>query len=418
MGARVVATQAPTNRGDSGGPMVNSLGQVVGFAAISTTGNPQPKNSSFHEVQVTEFSVCVSEMRAALKDMRARLSAKQDDPPPSKTLVFQGQAKLTTHTVVLDKDVMYRLMVKTEGFVPEIRIDNILAPANNFTPGPNNELQHLFIPTETKEYRIQVGSVPGRDIGKGSAKYSFTVDQVAFEPETTVKGAELKLNEHVRKFEAGKAYNITVKGKGFEPDVYLADGTKTLLTKFNDGRKAGGVQAIFEAVGLTGAEFETNLWFVAPQTKDYRLLIAVSPFSPAAAAPRQYSIAITEQKVNLSVAGQLTAQDPIHRQAGPFKAHAVKLEAGKNYQIDLVTNAFDSHLLLEDAAGMVVAQGFDVDAFSSRLVFRPAKTDTYRVIATAHQVDARGAYTVTAAENPGAQPGPPRLNPNLPKNGK
>jgi hypothetical protein len=117
-------------------------------------------------------------------------------------------------------------------------------------------------------------------------------------------------------------------------------------------------------------------------------------------------VKIVEQKLHLSLSDQLTLNDPLYPNAGPFKVHPVKLEAGKNYQIDLCTTAFDSHLVLEDAAGKVLARGFDVDALNGRLLFRPATTDTYRIVATAHQEDARGSYTLTVAENPGAAAGP------------
>ncbi len=35
MGTRVITTQAPVNPGDSGGPMVNDLGQIIGFVSMA-----------------------------------------------------------------------------------------------------------------------------------------------------------------------------------------------------------------------------------------------------------------------------------------------------------------------------------------------------------------------------------------------
>ena len=76
----------------------------------------------------------------------------------------------------------------------------------------------------------------------------------------------------------------------------------------------------------------------------------------------------------------------------------------------MITTVFDSRLLLEDSAGKVIVEGFDAEGFNGRLVFRPTKADTYRVIATAHEAGATGAYVLTVAENPNAQPRPPRFD--------
>ncbi len=414
LGAQVVFTQAPTNKGDSGGPLVNNLGDVVGLASMSTIGGTLPKANPFHDVQVTNISICVTEIREALQEMRSQLLAGKDGLPirltSQKMVTFKGDAKSSVHLVALEKDIMYRILVKAEGFVPDVRIDNNLVnPAVASTQVRGNDWQHLFTPTETKGYRIGVGHFPGPDIGKGPFPYTLTVDQIAFEPETAFKGPELKLNEHVKKLEAGKAYDIAIKGKGFEPDVQIVHGTRTVFTRYNNGQRAnsGAAQGLFEAVGLANAEFETAFRYVAGKTANYRILIAVSPFSPPGSGPLNYTVTIVEPKVRLSVNDQLTAKEPRYPQAGPFKVHTVKLEAGKDYQIDLITTAFDSHVLVEDSAGKAVMHGFDAEGFSSRLFFRPTKTDTYRVLATARQIEARGPYTLTVADSPKSQPGLP-----------
>jgi hypothetical protein len=413
LGARVVATQAPTNRGDSGGPTVNNLGEVVGFACMSTTGASPPKESIFHELQVTGLSVCVTEIREGLREMRERQLAERPGParPDSQAAVtFQGQARPGSHLVPLEKDVTYRIRVKAKGFIPDVRIDNFLInPARPSGRLPGEEWQHLFTPRETREHRIQVGSWLGRDLGKGPFPYTLTVDQVAFVAETAFKDQRLTRNEHVRHLEAGKVYRITVKGQGFEPDVQVLDGNKSVGGRFNDGRRASASagQHFLEDVGLATTDFETSLTFVPDRTADYRIMVAVSPFSPPARVP-PYTVRVAEQKVQLSVKDQLTVKDKLYPQAGPFKVHPVKLEAGKNYQIDLVTTAFDGHLVLEDAAGKVLVQGFDAEGYNGRLLFRPARTDTYRVVATSHQIDAAGPYLVTVAESPDAPPAPPR----------
>jgi hypothetical protein len=389
MGARVVSTQIPANKGDSGGPMVNDLGQVVGFCAMSTTGEKAPKTSPFFEFQVTELSICVSEIREGLKEMRGHELARIN---PS----FQGELKSGIHTFFMEKDVTYRISISGDGFAPDLRINNILVtPMTATRKGKVHEVLYLYTPKESKQQRIQICPYPGREVAGGPRPYTLNVDKASFAAETTVKEPNLKLNEHVRKFEAGKAYNILVKGKGFEPDVQILDGNKTVVTQFYDFKKA---QGFLEKLGL-GNEYETNVRFVAAKSAEYRILVAVSPFSPAGVKNRDYTIHIAEQKVDLSVKDQLTAKDPVYPQAGHFKVHSVKLEAGKNYQIDLLTTAFDSQLILEDAGGKVLQKGVDAEGFNARLFFRPTATGMYRVVATSHQLDSTGPYTLTVMES-------------------
>ena len=402
MGARVVSTQIPANKGDSGGPMVNDLGQVVGFCAMSTTAEPLPKTSPFYNFQVTELSICVSEIRAGLKEMRG-LELVRTNP------TFQGELKSGLHTFFMEKDVTYRIAINGDGFVPDVRIDNILLnPVTESNQGNVHEAMFLYTPKETKQQRIQICPLPGRDVSSGPRAYTLTVDKATFAAESTIKEPALKLNEHVRKFEAGKAYNITVKGKGFEPDVQILDGNKTIMTQLNNGNRAQS-QGFLESIGLGITEFQTNMRFVAPKSGDYRILVSVSQFSPAGGKNRDYSMHISDVKIELSVKDQLTAKDPVYAQSGHHKIHTVKLQGGKDYQIDLLTTDFDSKLVLEDAAGKEVVKGFDAEGFNARLYYRPTTSGIYRVVVTSHQLDSTGPYTLTVMESPAPMMGFPPL---------
>lgn len=399
MGASVVATQAPANKGDSGGPMFNNSGEIIGFASMSILKGPLTlQGAPGDAIQLLQLGVCVTEIRDGLQEMRER----------QKAVSFQGEAKVSAHHVMMEKDALYRIVVKGNGFVPDLHVDNfVINPLPSAAPFSIQDAQYLYTPRETKEHRIQVGHLPGRDLAKQAFPYTLTVDRVAFEPDATLKEQKLKLNEHASKLEAGKLYNITVRGKGFEPDLQVIDSGKIVATRFSTGQavKSGWAQAL----GFGKAEYETSLAWMPPRTAEFRIMVAVGPFSKAAAGPLDYTLQIAEQKIDFSVRDQLTATDPLYPQAGPFKVHKVKLEAGKNYQIDMFTTAFDSRLVLEDAAGKVVMQGFDSDGYNARLVFRPTKSDTFRVVCTAHQIDAAGAYLLTVVDNPQAQPGPVRF---------
>lgn len=410
-GANVLATHAPTNRGDSGGPVVNNLGEVVGFCSLSTGAAP-PKADPQGSDQLVDLSICVSEIRAGLQEMRGLVKGNDPVKPDAKAITFKGQAQSAVHAAKFDKDVTYRIVVVAQGFNPEMRVelpdDKGLTqnPFTNSAQGFGGKIQMLFTAKETAEHRIVIGYAPGADIAKGPFKYSLNIDKAGFEAEKAVNDPQLHLNEHIRKFEAGKIYDITVRGKGFEPDLRVVDGVKTIASQFNNGARA------------KNGDYETTLRFIAAKTADFRIHVSVSPFLLADTAARPYTLVVTEPKMELSVKDQLSVKDPLYPKGGPFKVHTVKLQADKTYQIDLVTTAFDSRLLLEDSTGKLLVQGFDADGFNARLIFRPAKTDTYRVVATAHQIDASGAYTLIAAENPNAARGfaPPPPDKKMPKN--
>jgi hypothetical protein len=398
LGARVVATQAPTNKGDSGGPTVNDAGEVVGFACWSTTGGIMPKESAFHDVQLTGFSVCVSEIHKGLAEMRQRLASAR----PAGSPAIHGEAHAAVHYLLMNKDVLYCIRVKAKGFVPDLRLDQrLLRPVSRMPAAQGTQWQYLVKPTETREHRLQLGAAPDADVGKGPFTYALTVDQVAFEPAVTLKAPRLELNEQVRKLEAGKVYRIKVRGRGFEPDVQIFDGPRAVMWRYNDGRRANsaGAAGFLATVGLAESEYETSLTFVPPGTRDYRLVIDVSPFSPPSKKARPYTLTIAEEKALLSVAGKLTAQDPLYAQQGPCKVHAVQLTAGKEYEIALTATAFLAQLVVEDAAGKVMGRSFGPAGFHDRMSFRPPRTATYRIVATTRQLGGLGPYVLTVIEN-------------------
>jgi S1-C subfamily serine protease len=70
--SHVVAHYAPTNRGDSGGPVVNNKGEVVAFVSQGTMGassSPRSPRDWDYQQQVVDHSICVREIHAALKEL-------------------------------------------------------------------------------------------------------------------------------------------------------------------------------------------------------------------------------------------------------------------------------------------------------------------------------------------------------------
>jgi hypothetical protein len=105
--------------------------------------------------------------------------------------------------------------------------------------------------------------------------------------------------------------------------------------------------------------------------------------------------------VMFTVSDKLIPQDPKDRiRVGSYhKIYNVKMEAGSTYTIDMVTHKetfFDNYLRLEDSAGNNLAQDDDSGGnLNARIVFRPTRNDTYRIIATTLGGGATGSFTVT-----------------------
>jgi hypothetical protein len=86
------------------------------------------------------------------------------------------------------------------------------------------------------------------------------------------------------------------------------------------------------------------------------------------------------------VSSNLTDADPKDKKlnTSPAKAYTVKMAPGKTYQIDLVSQAFDAFLRLEDPAGKEVAENDDVAPgnLNSQIVYNCPQAGEYRIIAT------------------------------------
>jgi hypothetical protein len=77
--------QAPTNKGDSGGPIVNNKGELVALVSEGTTGEPGKKGQWTYQQQVVDHSAHVREIRHVL----TRLKGSPFQSPSGQTLVHR-----------------------------------------------------------------------------------------------------------------------------------------------------------------------------------------------------------------------------------------------------------------------------------------------------------------------------------------
>jgi thiol-disulfide isomerase/thioredoxin len=103
----------------------------------------------------------------------------------------------------------------------------------------------------------------------------------------------------------------------------------------------------------------------------------------------------------LNVQDQLTDKDGQDPTApGCYcKIYPVKLQEGKEYQIDLKSKDFDAFLRLEDPSGKQVAEDDDSGGgLDSRIIYKAPKSGQYKVIASTFKDKETGKFTLTIVE--------------------
>lgn len=104
-------------------------------------------------------------------------------------------------------------------------------------------------------------------------------------------------------------------------------------------------------------------------------------------------------KIGIRVDDMLTANDPPDpMRRRNCKIFQVKFEAGKTYQIDLESRAFDAYLRLEGPTGQTLAQDDDGgEGLNSRIIIQAPQTGIFRVFAQ-HLGGGYGAFTLKVRE--------------------
>ncbi|MCI0683313.1 MAG: hypothetical protein L0Y71_14515 [Gemmataceae bacterium] len=343
----------------------------------------------------------------------------QEAAQPNQTVEFKGTAKLSAHTYRLLKGATYRVTVQADGFVPELAVVDDLGVLTGAAGDLAGAAQLVFTSPETRDYRFLV-TFSALKLKKGENRYVLTIEKASFATETSFKDP-LKLNEHTRTLTANRLYNIAVTSYDFEPDIRILDGDKTVASRNSVGSDGFAPYDFKPDVKPPlkpplKREYVTNLSFAPPRTAQYRILVSVGRNSKLGDRALAYITRVTELKPELSIVGEIKNDDPVYRRWGEarHKVHALRLEAGATYQIDLASDAFDAFLFLEDASGDVILADDDSGGnLNARIVVRPKRSETHRIIATTFDRDgfATGPYTLTVVVNPHARPSAPHSVP-------
>lgn len=121
----------------------------------------------------------------------------------------------------------------------------------------------------------------------------------------------------------------------------------------------------------------------------------IAPPKNAPAIPLAFGVNGLTENNNI-----LGAVDPVRNQKR-YKLYSIRLEAGKNYQIDMSSIDFDAYLFLYDDANIQVAADDDSGGnLNARIIFTPQRTATYRIEATSFGgFVGNGNYTLTIRRN-------------------
>jgi hypothetical protein len=147
--------------------------------------------------------------------------------------------------------------------------------------------------------------------------------------------------------------------------------------------------------------------------KDVRALMALTDPDGTSFGVKDQSIETVKSaggKIVKTFEGTLAKTDPfdLEREKCVRHHHEFKMEAGKTYTLDLVTEEFDAYLRVENEDKGKLAEDDDGAGFqNSRIVFTPEATGAFRLVVTTCDPGQFGTYRLTIRETD-AKPADPK----------
>lgn len=199
-------------------------------------------------------------------------------------------------------------------------------------------------------------------------------------PESFRKTYTIKLEKH-------KLYQITLTSKVFAPHLRLETGAREQL----DGA----------AIGKTGT---ASIFHRPVKTDDFEIIVTsqnsggMGKFTlvvKQVPGDNGEPVEVKNENGKGSYEGRLLNTDAVYRGGKKHKMLLFQMEAGKTYQIEMSSKAFDSYLFLESPAGKVIAEDDDGGGFpTARIVHKAAETGQFRIACT-YFAPAMGDFRVT-----------------------
>jgi serine protease Do len=410
--AGVIITDCALVGGDSGGPLFDLDGKVIGIH--SRIGPSLAQN--FH-VPVDTYTATWD--RLAKGESWGGMGGAQLVFSPGGKVVLEKKDRLTpedpkdkaqkgahykVYTFKMGPGSIYTLDMASKRLDSFLRLEDSAGKplASDDDGGGNLDARIVFRPTKEDTYRIVAASFqPGQ-----TGPFTLTVRQLDVS-ELLVQGqvnvfAALKMprfiiRDLVRQLAAARGA-LFVSGTLFDA-AGKPVANKEVQFQWDKGQSTlkTNEQGVVR-LRLARGTFK-DLVMNVPQ--EYKALVELTDADGKlhlfkfSQGPGKGKVPAPAGTVVLQVEGKITGDDPMDkvRATCRHKVHSFKVAAGMSYTIDLESTDFDAYLRIEDSAGKQLAEDDDsAGEFNSRVALRPAKDDTVRIIVTTCDPGQLGDY--------------------------
>jgi hypothetical protein len=191
----------------------------------------------------------------------------------------------------------------------------------------------------------------------------------------------------------GRTYQIDMKSKDVDSYLRLENSKGARVAEDDDSGDDLDARIIYKAEETGNFKIYATT-FNGGETGKFTLTVRDKD-APAATGK---AIELKNDKGKATYTGNLDKDDTLYRNK-KHKLFTFRMEAGKTYQIDHMSEAFDAYLYLEDPDGKLLAQDDDGgEGLNSRIIYKAEKTGNYRMIATSLSGRATGEFTFSVRQ--------------------